>query len=465
MAAFDQEIVSGSLLRSVWKIAWPVTLLNLINGMHGFANQIVVGKYVVSSGNAANAAIGVSWQVFLVLVVFISAIFHGMNVLISQAAGNQDRETLSSAAYNAFLTALYILLFIVAPVGYLVAPYLLDWMHTAPDVREFALPYLRILLVSCTPMFLMFMVTGAFQASGEPKIPLVLGGMTSALNVLLTIGFVTGWGFFPAFGAIGGAVAAALAPVPAVVASLWLIVARKTLIQPPTKYTLFPDLRLLRTIAQIGIPSGIQGVVLNIGGVMLMWFINQLELKTAALAAYTLCYTQIFNLVTWTSFGLRAACATLMGQNIGAGKPQRGKQAVSLAAGLGMLWAGVLALLFWFQPEMLLGLFNAAPETLAIGKVLLHYLAFSGMLLAVGLALTGGLQGAGETVRPMYIAIVTQIIILLGICEAYRLFSTLTPERIWFAILISHLSRLILTYAVFRTDGWARSRLDLVRED
>src|SRR4051812_1779786 len=128
MKTFDHELTSGSLLRSVWKIAWPAILLNLINGLPPMINQILIGPFVESVDNAANAAVGTSWQVFLVVVVFISSVFHGMNVLVSQAAGRRDREMLSRVVYQSFLTSMYLLPFIVSPLGILLSPHILTVM-------------------------------------------------------------------------------------------------------------------------------------------------------------------------------------------------------------------------------------------------------------------------------------------------------------------------------------------------
>src|SRR5690606_28887693 len=137
--------------------------------------------------------------------------------------------------------------------------------------------------------------------------------------------------------------------------------------------------------------------------------------------AYTVCYAQIFSVVTWTGFGLRAACATVMGQNIGAGKMDRGKHAVYLGAGIAAAWAIGFGLVFWFFSGPLLAVFalRDAPIVGQIGQELLRFLAFSGFFVAVTLAFTGGLQGAGDTKKPMYIAFITQIVILLGLCFAF----------------------------------------------
>ncbi|MBI2422446.1 MAG: MATE family efflux transporter [Candidatus Hydrogenedentes bacterium] len=464
MKPFDEEIVSGSILRSVWKLAWPVTLLNLVNGMHGFVDNALVGHYLSSPDNAANASIGVAWSVFLVIVVFIASLFHGMNVLISRYAGRQDRENLSRAAYQSFLCSVFILA-ILAPVGYVIAPYLLDFVASEARVKAYALPYLRIMFTCGAPLFLMFMFTGAFQASGDPKIPLVLGIMTTVLNIVVSTVLIVGLGPLPALGTVGAAVGTVVAPVPSVIIAIVLILRGKTIIQGPAHYSFRPDFRVLKTITRIGLPTGIQGVLLNLGGIFLLRYIGQLEHSAAAQAAYTICYAQLFSLVTWTCFGLRSAAATLMGQNIGAGKPARGKQAVAVASVFGAVWAMFWGLFYWFAPGLLLGIFEAVDEPVfSYGKSLLQYLTFSGIVLAITLALTGGLQGAGETKIPMYIAFLTQILVLLGICEYLKMSGMLTPDRVWMAIFISHLSRLVLTYAVFRTERWTEKRIELSEE-
>lgn len=464
MKQFDDELVSGNIVWSVWKLAWPVTLLNLVNGLHSFVDHILVGHFVESESNAANAAIGVAWQTFLVVVVFIASLFHGMNVLIARYAGRRDRENLSRVAYESFLSCVFILLLVVAPLGYLAAPHLLDFVGAEPGVRLHALPYLRLLFTCGAPLFLAFMFTGAFQASGDPKTPLVLGIIATILNIAISAILIPGAGPIPALGTIGAALGTVLAPLFTVGISIALILRRKMILQPPRTFHFFPDLSVMKVVARIGLPVGIQGVLLNVGGVLVMGFIFTMdrEIATPTLAAYTICYAQLFSLVTWTCFGLRSASSTLMGQNIGAGEPDRGKRAVVTAATFGALWATAVGSLFWFYPTELLALFDAVDGPIVdLGVSLLRFLTFSGVVLAITLALTGGLQGAGETKIPMVIAFLTQIVILLGICHFFYLRGTLTPERVWLAIFVSHSTRLVLTWAVFRTEKWAHTRVEL----
>src|SRR4029077_19734451 len=114
-------------------------LANIIGGLQGIVDHVMVGNFV---GFKGNAAIGVSWQIFLVVIVFISSIFTGMGVLVSRFVGAGNEEMADRTVYQAFLTAIGISLFIMAPVGYFASPMLLDLVNAAPPVKAEALPFI-----------------------------------------------------------------------------------------------------------------------------------------------------------------------------------------------------------------------------------------------------------------------------------------------------------------------------------
>src|SRR6266540_4388616 len=117
-------------------------LTNAIGGLQGIVDHVLVGNLV---GYKANAAIGVSWQIFLVVIVFISSLFTGMSVLVARFAGAGEPDKVDRVVYQAFLTAIGISIGILAPVGYLVTPLLLNLVNASPAVQGEALPYLRIM--------------------------------------------------------------------------------------------------------------------------------------------------------------------------------------------------------------------------------------------------------------------------------------------------------------------------------
>ena len=141
---YDRSIVEGPLSRAVWKIAWPAMLTNVIGGFQGIIDHVMVGHLV---GFAGNAAIGVSWQIFIVIIAFIGSLFTGMSVLVARFAGAGDEERVDRTVYQAFITAIGIAVLIMAPIGYFAAPYLLEFVNAAPAVRAEALPFLRIMFL------------------------------------------------------------------------------------------------------------------------------------------------------------------------------------------------------------------------------------------------------------------------------------------------------------------------------
>lgn len=460
MKPFDEELVSGSIVRSVWKLAWPIVLMNLINGIRGLVDQILIGHFV--EHHEANTAVGLAWSFFLVVVVSLASLFQGMGVLIAQSAGKQDRTGMNRILFHTGLMTVYAVLLIVIPLGYAVSPWLLEKMRTTDEVRAYALPYLRILFLFGLPLGINFLIGTAMQSSGDPKTPLFLIVLTTILHLLLSSSLITGIGPFPKLGVMGAALGAGLAPIPSVLIGLSLIVSGKTILGLPDRFTLIPDWGLIGAILRIGIPTGIHAVVLNIGGLFLYGYIGVLETGSAAQAAYTLCYLQLFSFVTWAALGIRGAASALMGQNVGAGKSDRGKRGVHVAAAMGVAWALLWGIAVWIQSDWFLGWFNADDyHVVEYGETLLRYLSVSGIFLTMALAFTGGLMGVGDTVKPMIIGFATQIVLLLGVCEIFRQLGLLTTNSIWFAILLSHLSRYLLTHAAFHLSKGAPLAVEL----
>src|SRR4029078_5508017 len=124
------------------KIAWPTMFANVIGGIQGIIDHVMVGHLV---GFKGNAAIGGSFQIFLVVIDFVMSIFTGMSVLVARFAGAGDEEKVDRTVYQAFLTAIGLSLFILAPIGYFVSPVLLKLVNATPEVRAEALPFLRIM--------------------------------------------------------------------------------------------------------------------------------------------------------------------------------------------------------------------------------------------------------------------------------------------------------------------------------
>jgi putative MATE family efflux protein len=448
----DRSIVEGPIPRAVWMLAWPTMLQNMIGGLQGVVDHALVGHFV---GYAGNAAIGVALQIFIVVIAFIMSIFTGMAVLVARFAGANEPEKVNRTVYQAFLAALVLFGLVLAPLGALLAPALLNLVNAAPAVQAEALPFLRIMLLGSIGMMLFFMMSAALRAAGDARTPLQLGLLLTVLNVVFNITFITGLGPAPRLGTAGAAVGSTIAGLTVSGVAVYLLLSGRLPVQWHRGMDWRPDWAVIRQLFRFGLPSGMQGIAMNIAGVLLLRFIGSLSQSAEAQAAYAVGYTELFSFITWTSVGLMGAAATVAGQNLGAKRPDRSVHGVHVAAGIGLGVAAGIGILFLTIPRQLLGLFGMTdPVVVGIGTQLLTVLSASGLFVTIALTYTGGLQGTGDTRSPLYISIVSQIVVPLGLCTFFQSTRGLHPMDIWLAILAGHITRSALSALRFRQGKW-----------
>jgi putative MATE family efflux protein len=432
----------------------------MIGGLQGIVDHVMVGHYV---GFAGNAAIGVGWQIFLVVVVFISSLFTGMGVLVARFAGADDYDKVNRVVYQAFLTAVVLGVCVLGPLGWIASPRLLHLVRASDEVSDDALPYLRTMFVCSIGQLLYFMVAGALRAAGDARTGMRIGMWIVGLNVALNMVLIRGFGPIPAFGVQGAALGTSIASALASGAGIWMMATGRVVVSiagVPKR----PDWEIIRSLFRFGLPAGVQGVAMNVAGVLLLRFIGSLPQSTAAQAAYAVCYTELFAFITWTSVGLMGAAAAIAGQNLGARRPDRSAKAVQVAALFGLAIAGTIGAVFLLFSARLLALFGLHdPTVVALGTQLLRYLSVSGLFITVALTYTGGLQGTGDTRSPLFITLVAQIAVPLGMCFYLQATGRLDATSIWLAIVIGHFTRCVLSAARFHQGRWKQIAVDLPR--
>lgn len=450
---FDRSLIEGPIGPAVWRLAWPTMLQNVVAGLQGVVDHILVGNLI---GYTANAAIGISWQIFLVVIVFMASLFTGQAVLVARFVGSGQPDKVNKTVYQAFLTAIAMFAFLMAPFGYFAAPALLDLVNAAPEVKAQALPFLRINFVFSIGMMLFFMLSSALRAAGDVRTPLRLGVSMTVINLILNLLLV------PRFGTAGSAMGTVIASNTVSFVALYLMFSGKLVIRFSRDMDFRPDWAIIRSLFRFGLPTGVQGIAMNLAGVMLLRFIGTLEHSAAAQAAYAIGYTELFSLITWTSVGLMGAAATVAGQNLGAGQPERAIQGVHTASRIGLWVAGTVGLSFLLIPRVLLGLFGATePEVARLGEQLLRYLAVSGFFITLALTYTGGLQGTGDTRSPLFITLASQIAVPIGMCMTIQSMRPLEADDIWLAIVLGHFTRAVLTVLRFRQGRWRHIKVEI----
>lgn len=456
---FDRALVEGPLRRAVWKLAWPTMLQNIIGGLQGIIDQAMVGNYV---GHTGNAAIGVSLQIFILVIVFVASVFSGMGVLVARFAGAGESDRVNRTVYQAFLTAVFMALGVLAPLGYFLAPTLLDLINAAPEVQVEALPYIRVMFVFSIGMLIFFMMSGALRSAGDARTPLRLGAIMTVLNITLNVILIRGLGPIPAYGTLGAAMGTAIASGLIGMTFLWQLFSGRLVVRFSRTMSFAPDWRIIRELFRFGLPTGFQGIVMNLAGVLMLRFIGSLQYSAEAQAAYAVGYTELFALITWTSVGLMGATAAVAGQNLGAGRPERSERAALVAASIGVGVASVVGLAFILVPQALFAIFGMDEGVqFELGRQLLSYLAVSGLFVTVALTYTGGLQGTGDTRSPLYISIISQVVVPIGMCTYLQLTRGLQPADIWLAIVLGHVTRATLSVLRFRQGKWRHIAIDI----
>jgi Na+-driven multidrug efflux pump len=272
---------------------------------------------------------------------------------------------------------------------------------------------------------------------------------------------IRGLGPIPSYGTAGAAMGTCAASGLVTAYALFRLWRGGWVVSFPRHGGFGPDWTIIRQLFRFGLPTGVQGIAMNVGGLLMLGFIGSLAQSAAAQAAFAISYTQLFSLITWTSFGLMGAAGAMAGQNLGAGKPDRAAMAVRAAARLGLMVAVCVGLAFVFIPGSLLAVFGMRdPVVVQLGTQLLRVLSVSGLFITVALTFTGGLQGTGDTRSPLWISIISQVVVPLGICFIVQMTSTLHPMHIWLAILVGHATRCTLSVLRFDQGRWREIRVE-----
>jgi len=305
-------------------------------------------------------------------------------------------------------------------------------------------------------MMLFFMLSGAFRAAGDPRTPMRLGVTMTVLTIAFNLILI------PRFGTLGAALGTIASSTIVGAWGVWKFFRPDSVIRFHRGMDTKPDFGIIRSLFRFGLPTGVQGIAMNVAGLLLLRFIGSLQHSAAAQAAYAVGYTELFSLITWTSVGLMGAAATIAGQNLGAGNPDRAQHGVAVAARIGLGVAAVVGVVFLTVPQVLLGIFGMTePLVTSIGSQLLRFLSVSGLFITVALSYTGGLQGTGDTRSPLYISIVSQIVVPIGICSVLQAMRGLQPADIWLAIVLGHLTRAVLSVFRFRQGKWRSIAVDI----
>lgn len=394
------DMLNGSIWNKLPVFALPIAATGILEQLFNASDIAIVGNFAQTDKTAAVAAVGANSPIIgLILNLFIG-IALGANVVIANAIGRDDRQTVQKAVHTSMVVSV-IGGVLVAIIGELIAEPLLTVLNVPDDVLELALLYLRIYFLGMPVILLYNFEAAIFRSIGETKMPLIALTLSGILNVLLNLFFV----IVLKMSVNGVATATVLANVvSAGILYIKLIKSDKYIKVEFKKLRI--DGKVFAKIMQIGLPAGIQSAVFAVANIVIQGAIN--SLGTVVIAASSAAFNiEIIAYNVMNSFS--QACTTFVGQNFGANKLDRCKKTLFLCLIEDAIASGTAILIVLITGKFLLSIFNNNPEVIEIGYTRLVIIFIAYIFSMLYEVMSGYLRGFGFSLVP---AILTTV----GVC-------------------------------------------------
>lgn len=414
------DILNGSMWDKILRYALPVAATGILGQLFNASDIAIVGNFAQGDTVAAVAAVGANGPVIGLLLNIFIGIALGANVVIANAIGRGDSNTVSRAVHTSIVAAV-IGGIIVGALGQLVAEPVLSMLQVPEDVFPLALKYMRIYLLGLPVIFLYNFEAAIFRSAGDTKTPLIALALSGVLNVILNLFFVIVLNKT----VDGVAIATVLANVVSSVVLLRRLLRSELFIHVEFK-DLRIDWKILWRILKIGVPAGIQGAVFSLSNIVVQSAINSLGKVTMA-ASSAAFNVEVMAYYILNSFG--QACTTFVGQNYGAGQIDRCRKALKLCLIESVIATACAVCIALLSGKYLIALFNNDPEVIRLGMVRMKFIFMSYIFSTIYDCMSGYMRGFGISLAPALLTIFgvcgTRIIWIYTVFPASQTFETI----------------------------------------
>ena len=305
------NLTEGSILKSLIILSVPIILANILQATYQLTDTFWVGRL----GTTAIAAVSISFPITFLFISLGSGLAIAGTILVAQYKGKKDKTAIDHITSQTMLMVILISI-ILATIGYILTPSLIGFMGAEQDVFSSAVPYMRISFIGMIFMFTYMVFQSLMRGVGDVKTPMYIVLGTVLLNLILDPLFIFGYGFIPAFGVAGAAVATIGTQGLAAIIGIFLLIKGKFQIQLHLN-DLKPDWLLIKKMFRLGFPASIEQSTRALGMTVMTFLVTGFGALT--LAAYGI-GSRVLIFVIIPAMGLSMATSTLVGQNIGAGK-------------------------------------------------------------------------------------------------------------------------------------------------
>jgi putative MATE family efflux protein len=430
----------------------PMVLANILQGLSGTINGIFIGQML---GTRALAAVAGMFPIVFFFVSLVIGVGAGASILIGQAWGAREPHKVKAIAGTALGLGL-VIGFTVAVLGGFFTDELLRLLGTPADVLSDAKSYTRVMMLAMPGLLVFILATQLMRGVADTVTPLLALVISTAVSCLLTPAFIRGWGGLPQLG-VTSAAAASLASFPA--ALLFLVIHMRRRNHP-----LAPDAellaalrinpRLLQLVLRLGLPTGVQMIVISLSEIVLLSFVN--GFGSDAVAAYG-AVNQVVNYVQFPALSIAIAASILGAQAIGAGRSDRLGEIAKTGLMLNVVITGALVMAGYLFSRALIGLFITSAPVIELAQSLLHLMLWSILVFGFQSVLSGVMRASGAVLVPTAISIFC--ITLIEVPAAWALRQPFGIQGVWMAYPIAFLSMLALQSLYYRL-VWRHSKIE-----
>jgi putative MATE family efflux protein len=440
-----QDFTEGSIGRAIVLLSVPMILEMMMESLFGIVNVF----YVARLGAEAIATVGLTESMLTIVFGIAMGLSMATTATVARRTGERDAEGAAVAAVQSIIVGVLTSL-PLAVAGLAFAPALLRLMGAEPGVVQTGSTYAAIILGGNVCILLLFLINAIFRGAGDAATAMRSLWLANIVNIILDPCFIFGLGPFPELGVTGSAIATTIGRGAGVAFQLWVLLSGRSRIKVSRKH-LRLDVPVMLKLLRISVGGMFQFLVATASWLGLTRIIA--VFGSSALAGYTLSI-RILIFAMLPSWGMSNAAATLVGQNLGAGKPERAERSVMFAGLSNVIFLAVVALIFIVFTERIIGIFTTDASVIAYGVTSLRIISYGFVFYGYGMVMVQAFNGAGDTFTPTVINLFCYWLFQIPLAYALAISFDLGASGVFMAIPIAETLLTVLAILFFRRGRW-----------
>ncbi|MGP0071410.1 MAG: MATE family efflux transporter [Bryobacteraceae bacterium] len=445
-----QDFTEGSIGRAIVLLAVPMVLEMCMESLFGVVDVFWVSRL----GAEAVATVGLTETALTLVFVIALGLSMGATALVARRMGEKDEQAAGLVAVQAILIGLLVSV-ATAVSGYFFAPNLLHLMGGSDSVVRIGSGYTRMILSGSVTIFLLFLINAVFRGAGDAAIAMRVLWIANLVNICLNPCLIFGVGPFPRLGVTGSAVGTTIGRGIGVLLQLWVLTSGRGRLTVKASQ-LKADFVVMWRLIRLSLNAMFQYMVQMASWIAMVRIIA--SFGSAATAAYTVAFKVIIFAIL-PSWGMSNAAATLVGQNLGAGKPSRAETSVWRTGLYNMLFLGSIGLLFIALAPQIVSLFTTDPAVAPLAVNALRLFSFGNVSYSYGMVITAAFNGAGDTATPTVLNLICFWLCQIPLAWALAFHAGLGPNGVYAAVVLSDSLLAVLGILLFRRGKWKQVKV------